>query len=120
MPYIDGFVLPVSKKNLPAYKRLAKKAAAIWIEHGALAYRECVADDLDFPYGVRFDKMAKVKRGETVIFGWTEFKSRAHRDRVNKKIAADPRLAKLLADPKKMPFNVARMAFGGFKTIVEA
>ncbi len=120
MPYIDGFVIPVSKKNLASYRKMARQACAIWMEYGALAYHECVADDLEFKHGVRFDKMAGAKRSETVIFAWIVYKSRAQRDRINKKIMADPRIHAMMPDPKKAPFDCSRMAYGGFKTIVEA
>ena len=115
MRYVDGYVLPVPKKNLPAYRRMAQKAAGIWREHGALEYRECVGDDLEVKaaaaFGVTpFPRSLKLKRGETVIFSWIMFKSRAHRDRVNAKVMSDPRLAKM-ATP--MPFDAKRMVYGG-------
>ncbi len=119
MRYIDGFVLPIPKKNLDAYRRLARKAGRIWKEHGALEYRECAGDDYKVPMGVTFPKLVKLKRGETVVFSWIGYRSRAHRDRVNKKVMADPRLAKL-CDPKTMPFDPKRMAYGGFKVLVDA
>ena len=119
MAYVDGFVLPVPKKNLAAYRRMSKKAGQIWREHGALEYRECVGDDLAFKMGVAFPKIAKVKPGETVVFAWIVYKSRAHRDRVNAKVMKDPRLTASM-DTKKMPFDVKRMAYGGFKVFVEA
>jgi uncharacterized protein YbaA (DUF1428 family) len=118
MQYVDGFVLPVPKKNLPAYRRMAKTAAKVWREHGAVEFRECVGDDLGVKIGVPFPRAMKVKRGETVFFSWIVFKSRAHRDRVNAKVMKDPRIARL--DPKAMPFDCKRMTYGGFKTIVEA
>ena len=118
MRYVDGFVLPVPKKNLQAYRRLAQKAGKIWREHGALDYKECVADDLNVKWGVRFPRAAKIKPGETVVFSWIVFKSRAHRDRVNAKVMKDPRLANM--DPKSMPFDVKRMVYGGFKILVDA
>ena len=118
MRYVDGFVLPVPKKNLPAYRRLAKKASKVWREHGALEYRECAGDDLDVKMGVPFSKLLKLKRGETVMFAWIVYKSRALRDRVNAKVMKDPRLTSI--DPKSMPFDCKRMAWGGFKAIVEA
>jgi uncharacterized protein YbaA (DUF1428 family) len=117
MAYVDGFVLPIAKKNLPAYRRMAKKASKVWMEHGALQYRECAGDDLDVPMGVPFTKLLKLKRGETAVFAYIVYKSRAHRDRVNAKVMKDPRLD---MDPKSMPFDFKRMAWGGFKTIVEA
>ena len=117
MRYVDGFVLPVPKKNLQAYRRLAQKAGKIWREHGALEFRECVGDDLDVKGVVPFPRRIQLKRGETVFFSWIGFKSRAHRDRVNAKVMKDPRLAKM--DPKSLPFDCKRMVYGGFKTIVE-
>ncbi|HWL93577.1 MAG TPA: DUF1428 domain-containing protein [Phycisphaerae bacterium] len=118
MSYVDGFVLPVPKKNLPAYKRLAVKAGKIWKEYGALDYKECAADDLNVPMCLPFTKIVKLKAGETIMFSYIVYKSRAHRDRVNAQVMKDPRLMKM-CDPKKMPFDCNRMAYGGFKAIVE-
>jgi uncharacterized protein YbaA (DUF1428 family) len=117
MKYVDGFVLAVPKKNLQAYRRMAQKGAKIWREHGALEYRECVGDDLAVKFGVPFPKQMKVKPGETVVFSWIVYKSRAHRDHVNAKVMSDPRLAQM-CDPKNMPFDCKRMVYGGFKVIV--
>lgn len=117
--YVDGYVLPVPRKKLEAYRRMAQKASRVWQDHGALEYRECVGDDLKVKMGVSFPRRIRAKRGETVIFSWVVFKSRADRDRVNAKVMKDPRLAKMM-DPKAMPFDVKRMVYGGFKTIVEA
>lgn len=119
MRYVDGFVLPVPKKNLQAYRRMAQTAGKVWRDHGALDYKECAGDDLRVKCGVRFPRLAKLKPGETVFFSWIVFKSRAHRDRVNAKVMKDPRLAKMM-DPKAMPFDVKRMAYGGFKVLVDA
>ncbi len=119
MPYVDGFVLPVPKKNLQAYGRLARKAGKIWREHGALEYRECVGDDLNVKFALPFPKMVKPKPGETIVFSWIVYKSRAHRDRINAKVMKDPRLANM-CDPKSMPFDCKRMACGGFKILVSA
>jgi uncharacterized protein YbaA (DUF1428 family) len=116
--YVDGYVLPVPKKKVEAYRRLAQKAGRIWREHGALEYRECIGDDLNVKWGVPFPRRIKSKPGETVVFSWIVFKSRAHRDRVNAKVMKDPRLAKM--DPKSMPFDIKRMVCGGFKVIVDA
>lgn len=118
MKYVDGFVLSVPKKRLAEYKRIASKAGKIWMEHGALEYRECVGDDLNIKMMVPFPKMAKSKPGETVVFSWIVYKSRAHRDKVNAKVMQDPRIHKL-CDPKDMPFDCKRMAYGGFKTLVD-
>ncbi len=116
--YVDGFVLPVPKKNLATYRRIAQKAGKVWREHGALEYRECVGDDLHVK-GVRtFPRQIKPKAGETVVFSWIVFKSRGHRDRVNKKVMKDPRLAAMMK-PGAMPFDVKRMVYGGFKVLVE-
>jgi len=118
MPYVDGFVLPVPRKNLARYRRLAKKAGKIWREHGALEVRECVGDDLKPKGVVPFPRRIKLKRGETVVFSWIMFKSRAARDRVNSRVMKDPRLADMM-DPKAMPFDTKRMVYGGFKTLVD-
>jgi uncharacterized protein YbaA (DUF1428 family) len=117
--YVDGFVLPVPKNKVDAYRRMAQKASRIFRELGALEYRECVGDDLNVKMGLPFPKGIKTKPGETVVFAWIVYKSRAHRDSVNKKIMKDPRLANM-CDPKDMPFDCKRMIYGGFKTIVEA
>ena len=117
MKYVDGFVLPIAKKNIAEYRRLAKKAAKIWREYGALEYRECVGDDLNVKWALPFPRGIKIKPGETVVFSWIVYKSRAHRDRVNAKVMKDPRLAEM-GDPKNMPFDCKRMMYGGFKTLV--
>lgn len=120
MNYVDGFVVPVPKKNLPAYRRMSTMAGKIWREHGALEYRECAGDDLKVKMGLPFPRLAKLKPGETVVFAWIMYKSRKHRDQVNAKVMKDPRMGKMMAVTKKMPFDVKRMAYGGFKVIVEA
>jgi len=117
MPYVDGFLLPVPKKNLKAYRWMAQRAGKVWREHGALEYRECVGDDLKVKMGLPFPRMVKVKQGETVVFSWIVYRSRAHRDRVNAKVMKDPRLAKMMAG-KSMPFDLKRMAYGGFRILV--
>ena len=119
MAYVDGFVLPVAKKNLPAYLRMARKAGKIWREHGALDYKECVGDDLNVKIAMPFPKQIKLKPGETVVFSFIVFKSRAHRDRVNAKVMKDPRLAGE-CDDESMPFDAGRMLYGGFKVAVQA
>jgi uncharacterized protein YbaA (DUF1428 family) len=116
--YVDGFVLPLPKRNLDAYRRMARKAGKIWREHGALEYRECVADDVKVGEVTSFPRSVKVKRGEAVVFAWIVFKSRAHRDRVNAKVMEDPRLADTM-DAKAMPFDAKRMIWGGFEVIVD-
>ena len=116
--YVDGFVLPVPKRNLDAYRRLPRKSGKIWREHGALEYRECVAEDVPPGEVTSFPKSVALKRGETVVFSWIVFKSRAHRDRVNAKVIADPRLADMM-DPKSLPFDGKRMIYGGFELLVD-
>ncbi|MFH1497741.1 MAG: DUF1428 domain-containing protein [Verrucomicrobiota bacterium] len=115
--YADGFVIPVPKKNLATYRRMAAKAAKIWREHGALDYKECVGDDLAVPGVMPFPKGIGAKSSEVIVFSWITYKSRAQRDKVNKLVMADPRIAKM-CDPKKMPFDCARMLYGGFKVMV--
>ena len=117
MPYVDGFIVAVPKKNLTAYVRLAKKSGKVWREHGALDYREWVAEDVKVGKLTSFPRSVKLKPGETVVFSWITYKSRAHRDRVNKKVMADPRLAKMMT-PQGMPFDGKRMIFGGFKVML--
>ena len=116
--YVDGFVVPVPKKSLPAYRRMAQKAGRIWREHGALDFVECVADDVKPGKVTSFPQSIKLKAGEVVVFSWITFKSRAHRDSVNKKVMTDPRLASMM-DPKAMPFDAKRMIYGGFKVLVQ-
>ena len=118
MRYVDGFVLPIPRKNIQAYRRMARKAGKVWREHGALEYRECIGDDLNIKGVKTFPRLVKPKPGETVVFSWIVYRSRAHRDRVNAKVMKDPRLAKMM-DPKAMPFDVRRMVYGGFKVLVE-
>ena len=117
--YVDGFVLPVPNKKLQAYRRISRKAGRVWRDHGALEHRECAGDNLGVKMGVPFPRTVRVKRGETVLFSWIVYKSRAHRDRVNAKVMKDPRLAKMM-DPKAMPFDPRRMAYGDFKVLVDA
>jgi len=117
MSYVDGFVVPVPKKKVQAYRNLARKAGKIWMEYGALDYRECIADDVKPGKVTSFPQAVKLKPGEVVVFSWIEYKSRAQRDRVNAKVMADPRL-KSMAGPDNMPFDGKRMIYGGFKTLV--
>ncbi|MCA1605575.1 MAG: DUF1428 domain-containing protein [Acidobacteria bacterium] len=119
MRYVDGFVLAVPKKNLKAYRAMAQKAGKVWLDHGALQYVEAAADDLNVQFGVPFTKMMKPKAGETVVISFIVFKSRAERDRVNKKVMKDPRLAAMMEKGAPMPFDVKRMVYGGFKTLVD-
>ncbi|MGH7662776.1 MAG: DUF1428 domain-containing protein [Gemmatimonadaceae bacterium] len=114
--YVDGFVLPIPKKNVAAYRRMARKAGKVWREHGALEFCECAGDDLKVKMGVPFTRLAKVKPGETVFFSFIVYRSRSHRDRVNAKVMKDPRLAKMEMD---MPFDIKRMAYGGFRAVVD-
>jgi uncharacterized protein YbaA (DUF1428 family) len=116
--YVDGFVVPVPQKNLDAYRRMARKAGAVWRDHGALEYVECVADDVKPGKATSFPQAVKLKPGEVVVFSWITYKSRAHRDKVNAKVMKDPRLAAMM-DPKSMPFDGKRMFWGGFRTLLE-
>lgn len=118
MKYVDGYVLPVPKKNLKAYQKMALKAGKIWLEYGALQFCECVGDDLKVKMAASFPATIKLKKGETVVFSWIMFKSRAHRDSVNAKVMKDPRLARMM-DLKACPFDPKRMVYGGFKTLVD-
>lgn len=119
MRYADGFVIPIPKKNLAAYRRMSRKASKVWIEYGALQYCECAGDDLNIKMGLPFPKLAKVKPGETVVFAWILYKSKAHRNRVNAKVMKDPRVA-AMCNGQSMPFDVKRMTYGGFNLIVDA
>ena len=118
MSYVDGYILPIPKKQLKTYTRMAEMGRNAWMKHGALDYRETVGDDLVAKWGTPFTKMMKLKKDETVVFAYVVFKSRAHRDRVNAKVMKDPRLTASM-DMNKMPFDVKRMAYGGFKVLVE-
>ena len=113
--YVDGYVVPVPKKKLDEYKKLCRKAGKIWMDHGALEYCEHVADDVKPGKVTSFPQSVKLKRGEVVIFSYVVYRSRAHRDRVNKKVMEDPRLASM--DPATMPFDLKRMFWGGFESI---
>jgi len=117
MSYVDGFVLPVPRRKLDAYRRMARKAGKVWREHGALAFRECVADDVKPGRWTSFPQAVKLKPGETVVFSYIVYKSRAHRDRVNAKVMKDPRITGM-GDVKDMPFDAKRMIYGGFKVMV--
>lgn len=117
MAYVDGFVIPVQKKKVKAYLKMARLGARIWKKYGALEYYECVGDDLKVPFGMGFPKMAKLKPNETLVFSWIVYKSRAQRDRINKKVMQDPQMN----DPdmmKNMPFDMKRFSMGGFKVLV--
>ena len=118
MRYVDGFILPVPKKKVGAYRRLARKCGRIWKEYGALEYVECVADDVKPGKLTSFPQSVKLKPGEVVWFSWIVYKSRKHRDQVNAKVMKDPRLAATM-EPKAMPFDSKRMIYGGFRTMVD-
>ena len=117
MRYVDGYVIPVPKNNLKTYARMAGMGAKMWMKYGALDYKECVADDLQTKWGTPFSRMMKLKPGETVVFSYIVFRSRAHRDRVNAKVMAE---MENMGGPQTMPFDVKRMVYGGFKVLVEA
>ena len=119
MPYVDGFVVPLPKKNLKAYRAMAKKAGKVWREHGALDYKECIADDVKMGKWTSFPRSVKQKKNETVVFSYIVYKSRKDRDRVMAAVMKDKRLAAMM-NPKAMPFDGKRMIYGGFKVIVEA
>jgi len=119
MAYVDGFIVPVPKKSLDVYRRMARAAGKIWREHGALDFKECVADDVKKGKWTSFPRSVKLKPTETVVFSWITYKSRAHRDKVNAKVMSDKRLAKMM-DIKSVPFDAKRMIYGGFKVFVEA
>jgi uncharacterized protein YbaA (DUF1428 family) len=116
--YVDGFVVPVPKKNLALYRSISRKCGKIWREHGALEYMECVGDDVKKGKVTSFPQCVKLKPNETVVFSYIVYKSRAHRDRVNKAVMKDPRIVDMMG-PEAMPFDVKRMVFGGFKALVE-
>ena len=118
MAYVDGFVLPVPRKNVEKYRRIAAKAGKVWMEYGAVAYVECVADDVKRGNTTSFPQSVKLKPGEVVVFSWIVYKSRAHRDRINKKVMKDERIGAMMV-PGAMPFDARRMIYGGFKSIVE-
>src|SRR6188508_1317543 len=118
MSYVDGFVVPVPKKSMKAYLGMARKAGKVWKDHGAIDYCECIADDVKVGKWTSFPRSVKLKRGETVVFSYIMYKSRAHRDRVNAKVMKDPRMTSIM-DPKALPFDGKRMIFGGFKVLVE-
>ena len=116
--YVDGYVIPMPKKHVAAYRRIAARAGRVWRDHGALEFRECVGDDLKVKGLIPFPKLIRVKPGETVVFSWVVYKSRAQRDRVNAKVRKDPRIVAM--SKLAMPFDMKRMAYGGFKVLVDA
>jgi uncharacterized protein YbaA (DUF1428 family) len=115
--YVDGFVLPIPAKSVAAYRKISRQAGKVWMEHGALEYRECVGEDLGVQFGKAFPGVVSAKKGETVVFAWIVYKSRKHRDAVNAKVMADPRMGKMMT--QSMPFDSSRMAYGGFDVIVD-
>jgi uncharacterized protein YbaA (DUF1428 family) len=117
--YVDGFIVPVPKRKLAAYRAMARRAGKVWREHGALEYRECLAEDVKVGKRTSFPRSVKLKPGETVAFSWIVYKSRAQRDRIIAKVMKDPRLADMM-DPKKTPFDAKRMIYGGFELFVDA
>jgi uncharacterized protein YbaA (DUF1428 family) len=119
MPYVDGFVVPVPTKKLAAYRRMAQKAGKVSRQHGALEFLECVADDVKIGKWTSFPRSVKLRRGETVVFSWIAYKSRAHRDRVNARVMKDPRLKNMM-DTEDLPFDAKRMIYGGFKVLLDA
>jgi len=116
--YVDGYLLPVPKKKLGAYRRMAQAAGRVWRKHGALDYKECVGDDLNSKFGVPFTRSVRLKKGETVVFSYIVYKSRAHRDQVNARVMKDPAITGMMQGPP--PFDMKRMVFGGFRVIVDA
>ncbi len=118
MAYVDGFVIPVPRRKMDAYKKMARLAGKVWREHGAVSYTECIADDVKVGKRTSFPRSVKLKPGEVVVFSWIVYKSRAHRDSLMKKVMKDPRLADMM-DPKGMPFDGKRMIYGGFKPFLE-
>ena len=118
MAYVDGFIVAVPKKNIAAYRKMSTKAGKIWREYGALDYREWVADDVKVGKLTSFPRSVKQKPGETVVFAWITYKSRAQRDKINAKVMADPRLNSM-GDMKSMPFDPKRMIYGGFTSLVK-
>jgi uncharacterized protein YbaA (DUF1428 family) len=117
MAYVDGFLLPVPKRNRKRYRDLAREAGKVWMEYGALGYHECIADDVPIGKQVSFPKGVKLKKGEEVWFSWIVYQSRRQRDRVNAQVMRDPRIARMMGT-KAMPFDSKRMAYGGFRMMV--
>jgi uncharacterized protein YbaA (DUF1428 family) len=116
--YVDGFVIPIKKKNISAYRKMAALGCKVWMKHGALDYYECVGDDLKVPWGLTFPRLCKLKPDETAVFAFVVYKSKAHRKQVNKKVMSDPSMSEF--EHKEMPFDTKRFATGGFKVIVSA
>lgn len=117
--YVDGFVVPIPKSKVDEYKKMARLGKKLWLEHGALDYQELVADDVPYGKVTSFPRAVDRKNSETVVFSWITFKSRAHRDKVNEKVMSDPRMTEGW-DMENMPFDMSRMIYGGFKSLVSA
>lgn len=116
--YVDGFVIPIPQRNLARYRRIARRAGEIWMEYGALEFRECVADDLEVKGAVSFRKLLKLKRGETALFSWITYRSKAERTKINRLVMKDERILAMI-DDQDNPFDMKRMTYGGFKSIVD-
>ena len=116
--YVDGFVIPIPRRNLQKYRRIARRAGIVWMEYGAIEFRECVGDDLDIAGVVSFRKLLRLKPSETAIFSWITYRSKADRKKVNARVMKDPRIQRMM-DPKDNPFDVRRMTYGGFRAIVD-
>ena len=116
--YVDGFVIPIPKRNLARYRRIARRAGEIWMEYGAVEYLECVGDDLDVKGVVSFSKLARLKRGETALFSFIVYRSKADRKKINARVQSDPRIAAMMTDTDS-PFDMRRMIYGGFTAIVD-
>ena len=117
--YVDGYVIPIPKRNLAAYRRMATKAGKVWMDHGALGFMECVGEDLQTKFTRPFTKLAKTKHGETVLFSFIVYKSRKDRDRINQLVQNDPRLTAMFSPKAKMPFDMKRITYGGFSALVD-
>lgn len=119
MAYVDGYLIPLTKRNLAAYARMARVGAKVWMDHGALDYKECVAEDFSTFCGISFGKQLKLKKGETAVFAFVVFRSRKERDRINQAVMKDPRLTASMGPGKRMPFDLERMVYSGFETLVD-
>jgi uncharacterized protein YbaA (DUF1428 family) len=119
MPYVDGFILPLPKKNLEAYREMSRRCGAVWREHGALEYRECIADDVKPGKLTSFPQAVNLEDGEVVVFSYITYESREKRDEINEKVMKDPRLADIMS-PEGMPFDGKRLVYGGFEVLLDA
>jgi uncharacterized protein YbaA (DUF1428 family) len=120
MAYVDGYLIAIPKRNIKAYKAMARTGGKVWRDHGALDYKECVGDDLATKFGTPYPKLLKLRKGETAVFSWITYKNKAQRDKVNARVMKDPRLDGSMNPKKKMPFDMKRMSFGGFRVLVDA